>query len=371
MTKLWTLLAVSLIFAWLITSRDRQFRAIGSRQRDRLLTMILTVILIFFCGLRIWGNDTHEYLEVYTHLTPPLEELTPSHTPSFSSGYLFFYVSSALKSLDFSNQDFLMFFACLAVIPYVLFVRRYSHSLVFGIFLMFTTGFYTFSLAAIKQCSATALCLLAVNCYLDRKYLFYFLLVGVATLLHPYAIVYLLVPLLDFKPWSGKTLIYVVVFTAAGFFLESLLGTVLEITDMIGAKYDESSFTGEGVNFFRVIVSLVPMIIGLLYGRSIFENTSRTENLMFNMAMLNGLIMFVGLFGTANYFARLANYFLPAQVITLPWLMYRIHPKDRKWMIPLCIVGYLGYFYYENAIIRPFDSNYAHASFWDYIRTLY
>ena len=371
MTKLWILLAVSLVFARLIDGRDQHFRAIGSRQHDRILTLILAMILVFFCGLRIWGNDTHEYLEVYTHLVPPLEELTPEHTPSFSSGFLFFYVGSALKSLNFSNQDFLMFFAFLTVIPYFMFVRRYSKSLVFGVFLMFATGFYTFSLAAIKQCSATALCLIAVSCYLSKKYLLYFLLVGVACLFHPYAIVYLLVPLLDFKPWSGKTLTYVIIFAAAGFFLERLLGTVLDITDMMGASYDETSFTGEGVNLFRVIVCLVPMIIALFYGKTMFDHTSRAENLMFNMAMLNGLIMFVGMFGTANYFARLANYFLPAQVIVLPKLLSRTHPKDRKWLIPLCIVGYLGYFYYENAIIRPFDSSYAHASFWDYIRTLY
>lgn len=371
MTKLWILLAVSLTFAWVISSRDQQFRAIGSSKNDRILTMILALILVFFCGLRIWGNDTAEYLEIYTHLIPPLEELTPEHTPTFSSGYLFFYVSSTLKSLNFSNQDFLMFFAFITIIPYFLFVRRYSKNLGFGVFLMFATGFYTFSMAAIKQCAATALCLIAVSCYLSRQRILYLIMVGVACLFHPYAMVYFLVPLMDFKPWTKRTLFYVIFFVAVGLFLESLLGTVLDITDMMGASYDASSFTGEGVNIFRVMVSLVPMALAFMYGKSMFEHTSRTENLMFNMAMLNGLIMFVGLFGTANYFARLANYFLPAQVIILPCLLSRAHPKDRKWLVPLCILGYLGYFYYENAIIRPFDSGYAHTSFWDYIRTLF
>lgn len=264
-----------------------------------------------------------------------------------------------------------MFFAFITVIPYVMFVRRYSKNLLFGIFLMFTTGFYTFSLAAMKQCVATALCLTAVSCYLDKKRLLYLFLVVASISLHPYALVYLLVPLLDFKPWSQRTFIYVVAFIGIGFFLDSLLGTVVDITTMMGASYDDTSFVGEGVNIFRVMVCLVPMMLAVFYGNNMFEHTSRAENLMFNMAMLNGLIMFVGLFGTANYFARLANYFLPAQVIILPYLLSRIHPKDRRWMIPLCIVGYLGYFYYENTIIRPFDSTYSHASFWDYIRTLF
>jgi hypothetical protein len=88
---------------------------------------------------------------------------------------------------------------------------------------------------------------------------------------------------------------------------------------------------------------------------------------MFNLAMLNALIMFVGLFGTANYFARLANYFLPAQIIVLPWILNRVHPRDRAWLLPACIAGYLGYFYYENAIIRPFDMGYPQMSIWEYL----
>ena len=92
---------------------------------------------------------------------------------------------------------------------------------------------------------------------------------------------------------------------------------------------------------------------------------------MYDMAMLNALIMFVGLFGTANYFARLANYFLPAQVIILPWILRKVHHYDRAWLKPACIVGYLGYFIYENAIIRPFDYTYSHMSFWEYIGSLF
>ena len=170
-----------------------------------------------------------------------------------------------------------------------------------------------------------------------------------------------------FRPLTKQTWLYMAVFMAAGFFLESLLGTVLDITDMMGANYDETSFTGEGVNLFRVAVNFVPVILAILYGRPLFRGSSREVNLMFNMAMVNALIMFVGIFGTANYFARLANYFLPAQVIILPWLLKKAHPRDRSWLMPACIVGYLGYFIYENAIIRPFDYGYSHMSFWDYI----
>lgn len=370
MTRLWILLGVSLILAAVIDNRDRELRFRGSGQRDRMVTLLLILILGFFCGLRTWGNDTVTYIQVYNQ-SPLWDEFLESNSVDFAEGIGFAALTSILKTIGFSKQDYLMFYAFATVTPYVLFVRKYSKSFVFGVFLMFTTGFYTFSMAAIKQTMATGLCLIAVGYALDRKWIRYLLMVGLAVLFHPYAVIYLLVPLLMFKPLTKLTYFYMAAFVAAGFFLESLLGTVLDITDMMGASYDASTFVGEGVNIFRVAVCFVPVILALLYGKPMFRNSTRTDDLMFNMAMVNALIMFVGMFGTANYFARLANYFLPAQVITLPWILRRAHPKDKKFLTQACIAGYLGYFVYENLIIRPFDTEYTQMSFWAYISDLF
>lgn len=371
MTRLWILLAVSLILAGWIDKRDQSRKIRGDDRQERMVTWLLIIVLAFFCGLRTRGNDTFTYLEIYEYLTPTLGQITPADRPTFSAGIGFFYVSSLLKTLGFSNQNYLLFFAFACVIPYVLFVRRYSKSMVFGVFLMFTTGFYTFSLAAIKQCVATGLCLLAVNAALDRKWRRYLLLVVAAMLFHPYAMVYLLVPFLMFTPWTFPTVVCVTVFVAAGFLLENLMGVILDVTSLMGATYDEDAFAGEGVNLLRVAVCSAPMILACLSGKKLFRTAGREESLMFNLAMVNALIMFVGLFGTANYFARLANYFLPAQVIVLPWIMGRLVPRDRLVLKTACVAGYLGYFFYENAIIRPFDTYYTHMTIWEYLSSLF
>lgn len=371
MIKLWILLAVSLVIAILIDQNDRGLLRRGKGRRDSVFTVILILVLACFCGLRIRGNDTGTYLHMY-ELMPRWNQYKGSVLAfDYAGGMGFGMTMSIMKTLGFSSQDFLMFFAFLTVIPYVLFVRRFSVSMLFGVFLMFTTGFYTFSLAAIKQSTATAFCLLAVMAAVDKKWIRYLLLVGLGAMFHPYAIVYLLVPLMMFKPWTYKTFLWMAVFMAAGFFLESLLGTVLDITDMMGASYDEESFTQDGVNIFRVAVSFVPIILAALYGKKLFENSTQTDDLMFNLAMINALIMFVGLFGTANYFARLANYFLPAQTIVLPWILRKASPKDREWLVPTCVICYLGYFYYENGIIRPFGRDYKFISLFKYLPDLF
>ena len=88
------------------------------------------------------------------------------------------------------------------------------------------------------------------------------------------------------------------------------------------------------------------------------------------MAMLNGLIMFVGLFGTANYFARLANFFLPAQVVVLPWMINKIRKssnRDANIYAVACVGGYGLYFIYENYIVKRFDQYFAKTDLWSYI----
>lgn len=369
MKRLWLLMIVILPLAWIIDQRDLKYKLSGSDRKERLLTWLLILVLGLFCGLRIWGNDTVTYRIMYQQ-SPLLGDLLANFDVDFAHGPGFYFAISLVKTLGFSEQDYLMFFSFATVIPYVLFVRRYSVHTTFGVFLMLTTGFYTFAMAAIKQTLATAICLCAIPLALDKKWIRFLLTVALASLFHPYALIFLIVPFMMFEPWRGKTILWVMVFVATGFMLDSLIGTVVDITTMMGANYSTEEMMGEGVNIFRVAVCFVPLGLAVFFGNELFQKADKTVYLMFNLAMVNALIMFVGLFGTANYFARLANYFLPAQVVILPWMIYSAHPQDRRWLLTGSITGYLIYFYYENAIIRSFDAQYPQMSIWEYLGDL-
>lgn len=369
MNILWYLLAVSLILSFAVSYRDKVLtqRFYDEKHRDRFLTAVLILFLGIFCGLRTWYNDTVTYIQIYDYLTPTLQNFARDNTATYATGIGFAFVNSALKTIGFSTQDYLMFYALITTFCYVRFVRKYSDNFPLGVFLMFTTGFYTFAFAAIKQCMATAICLVAIDALFEKKRLKYILLVALASLFHPYAIIYFLLLFMDFRPLTWKTYFFIAAFIIVGFSLNSLIGTILDVTDMMGANYDAETFVGEGVNIFRVLVCFVPVAMMFLFGRKMFVGTNRQENIIFNMAMLNALIMFVGLFGTANYFARLANYFLPAQVVVLPWMFRRIKSPDRQVLTIFCIVGYLGYFMYGNLIQSVFDNCFSKITLWQYL----
>lgn len=372
MNKLWGLLAVSLIIALVIQYRDKRMSVLNSNSNrgDRLFTLLLMLYLGIFCGLRIRYNDTTTYIHIYEQ-TPQLGELIVQDKLSFAHGIGFSVFNSAMKSLGFSSQDFLMFYAIVTAVCYVRFVRKHADNFPFSVFLMFSTGFYTFSFAAIKQCMATAICLLGLEYLLRRKTLIFVVFVGIASLFHPYALVYLLLILMDYRPLTSKTYFYVAIFVIIGFSLGYFIAPIVDITAMMGATYDMTSFVGEGVNIFRVLVCFVPLVLSVLYGRKIFEHSTRTDNILFNMCMLNALIMFVGLFGTANYFARLANYFLPAQVVVLPWMLRKIGGRDGRALTFLCLIGFVGYFMYGNMVQHIFDDKFAQIRLWDYISSHY
>ena len=276
MNKLWYLLAVSMILALAASYHDRILRQRfpEGKKRDMIFTAILIIFLGIYCGLRTWYNDTVTYLQIYNYLTPTLANFTQDNTATYATGIGFAFVNSIMKTIRLSSQDFIMFYALITTFCYVRFVKKYSDNFPIGVFLMFTTGFYTFAFAAIKQCMATAICLVALDALFEKKRLKYIILVVFASLFHPYAIIYFLLLFMDFRPLTWRTYFFIALFIIIGFSLNSLIGTILDVTDMMGAEYDTSSFVGEGVNIFRVLVCFVPVILMFLIGRKMFFDTN-------------------------------------------------------------------------------------------------
>ena len=366
MNKIIIIAVECIAIAFIINLRDKSLSGRNSKSQDRLFTVILIIVLGLYCGLRTWYNDTVTYFQIYEQ-SPVLSNFIGSQDANFAHGIGFYFINSVMKTLNFSAQDYMMTYSFAMIIMYILFMRRFSCNLMLSLFLYFTNSWFVFSVAAIKQCMATGVCLIALMYAAERKWIKFFIAVAIASTFHPYALIYLLVPFMTFHTWTLKTYLAIGVFVIAGFLLQRMIGTIVDITVMMGADYDENEFIGEGVNIFRVIVCLVPTGLSFIYRNKLFRDSGRTDDIMMNLVMLNGLIMFVGIFGTANYFARLANYFLPMQVIALPWLLKKIGGSEGQMLTIGCVIGYSGFCVYENRILKVFDSGFAQMSLFKYI----
>ena len=158
---------------------------------------------------------------------------------------------------------------------------------------------------------------------------------------------------------------------AQGLFCTLLVGTILNVTDMLGESYDASTFVGEGVHPIRLLVTAVPVFISLVTAQQIGEHKERDQYVITNLTMLNAEIMFVALFGTANYFARLANYFIPFQAVSIPWLLKLYDRQGKRTMIFLATLGYSAFFFYSYFLHESFDNSFWQTSLWGYLQSLF
>ena len=167
--------------------------------------------------------------------------------------------------------------------------------------------------------------------------------------------------------WSRNTYLILGLCIIATIGFQPLLEGIEDVTTVIGKTYSAEKLSGDGVNIFRAVVAWVPVLLSFFAKKNLGTKTLRKENILMNLTMIHAALMLIALFGSPNYFGRLANYFLLYATLALPSL-FKYYNKNTKQIIMLCaVVGYSIYFYYDNCISRPFDIGYEGLNFFDYI----
>lgn len=351
-----------------------EYNELGTRvyiKKDKFFFSILLISMCLFVGLRLWCNDTGTYRDIYVYLTDSKGNIFKNIDWAIGDSPGFQITNTILKHLGLSSQSFLMFYSIITNSIYLWFLRKYSTDFWLSIFLFWALGVYIFTAAAIRQCVAIAFALIGIDKFLkNKKFLFVFWILF-ASAFHAYAFVFLVVPFLIFKPWTKNTWYLFFGAFVIGILLENLLGGILSITDMMGMDYSNTEFSGEGVNVFRLLVVWAPIILSAFVQKNMSKSEDNTNNLFLNLSSLNAAIMFIALFGTANYFARLANYFLIFQTLALPWMLSYFDNKSKKTLKIIIIVCYMAYFIFANVIHTPFNSYFAKMSLFEYLEIIF
>ncbi|MGN1157619.1 MAG: EpsG family protein [Agathobacter sp.] len=373
MTKLIPIICFAIIMAWLSenTSRHRlnEEGKLVYAYKDKVFYFILAASMAVFVGLRTRGNDTYTYRLMYENIGTGWDFIVNIDWSNISAAPGLQCYCMILKTLGATTQDYFMLTALITVGIYLWFIRKYTCNIFLSIFYFITMGAYTFTMAAIKQTMAVAFLLLATDNAIQGKWAKYPFWVAFAELFHPYAFIYLVVPFVTFAPWSKGTRFLLAGSVFVALFMSRLLGAIDSVTEALGYNYAVNEFTGAGVNIFRVLVVWVPLVLSFLQREKLRRSEDRTMNIIVNLMMVNAVIMFIGLFGTANYFARLANYFLIFQTIALPWLLRLFAGGNRKVITGVSMVGFAAYYYYGEALTNGgFDLNYDFITFWEYLR---
>lgn len=337
--------------------------------KEKFFYFIMACSMAIFVGLRTSGNDTSTYRALYERINVGTVGLQTIEWTNLSSAPGLDLLQVIIKTMGATTQDYFMITGFFVTYTYLWFIKKYTSEIWLSVYYFITMGVYTFSMAAIKQTMAVAFLMFATDNAIRGKWARFVFWLIIAELFHPYAFIYAVVPFLTFAPWSKRSYWLLVGTAVVALFLSRLMGSIDNVTTALGyTNYSVNEFTGAGVNIFRVLVVWVTVILSFMGRNELRESTDRIQNIMINLAMMNAVIMFIGLFGTANYFARLANYFLIFQVIALPWLFRFINFNGRKLVEGLSVIAYFIYFYYDHVLANGrFDWGYNSITIFDYL----
>lgn len=375
MTKLLVLVAASLVLAYISDQNTKAILASGHRYSvwNDWAYIVLVVILTIFAGLRTSYNDTGMYLRSFAS-APSLKEFfaDPENLNPFRNPLYYFFVS-ALNELTDSGQLLIFTTSAFTQICFVRFIKRYSDSFVFGIFIYFALGTFVLTLAALKQVTAMAVATLAFPYLTENKLGKYCLLIIMAMLIHTYAIAFILLPLFRTKPWRMVTFIFLAIIVAIVMNFESAITAFLEQAEELGKSMSEEEvFADATINVFRLAVYAVTPLMSFCFQKWVLRDTDEADHLLIHMSILSFAFMLMGTQAGANMFGRMGNYFELGTICCLPMILKKtFNDRSYKAVATIACVGFFGFFFYANAINSNFGQAYRSVSLLQFLLSLF
>lgn len=336
--------------------------------------IIVIAWMTCFSFLRTNYNDTSNYIYDFLNLTSPLKQfLAESNLLKVGDNPLFCLYQTVVHEFTDNYHVFFFFPALINSVVVIKYYKRYSNNTAFALLIFHSIGTYVMYIAAMKQCIAVAILLIALPYAIDRKYVKFYILVFAAMLFHTHAFVFLAVPFFFGKPW-GKTTWFLLaaVFVAMAAY-DAIFGRFMNIALSMGINIvDWELFDGHSIHPIRVVVYWVPAILALVFRNRLFSDSTREENLFANLSIGAALILTVGLRQGANLFARMAAYYEVAVGVTLPWMIVKIFEKrSAKFLTIAASVLYFGYFLYEFGVSKGFDGEYIAITISQFLASLF
>ena len=322
--------------------------------------LALAVVLVLFAGLRTNYNDTWNYMHSFK-INEGLDAFfSEAENLNIFKNPLFGFCNSLLREFTDDAQILVFLFSLFTQVCFLHFFKLYSHSFTFSIFLYFTLGTFSVTLAAMKQVAAMAILTLAFP-FLERKqWTRYFIIVFIAMLMHTYALAFAVLPFFNRRPWKAFTFMFVFATVLIMMNFEQTITAFMDQAEEVGKFLNEAEvFDSHTVNLLRVAVYAVTPAISYLFQKWVFRNSSSADHIVVHMSIISFAFMVMGTQSGANMFGRMAHYFELGMICCLPWMLKQtFNERSCRLTSGITAVCFLGFFVYANAINMSFDSAY-------------
>lgn len=303
--------------------------------------VIAILLLAFFTGRTI-ANDVFIYRLHFANINTDITWAQLYETGT-GSNPLFGFIQVLFKRLVSANPaDFHLFEGFIVQTCFVLFYRRYSPSLSMSLFMVIASGLFYFLMVSWKQSIAMGIGLAGIPLIQQKRYVLYGLLLAVTMLIHPYIIMYGMLPfLINDKVWTKKNILMIGFMCLAGFSLSKILGSALEVTEIIfDNSYDAQWFTEDnGVSYQRIIFFAITPALSWIYRKELDANPYPLMNGFIQMSVISFGFYLMSMSGGANFISRMGTYFEPFSFVALPYILLYIVPEDRRTVTKYLTLG--------------------------------
>lgn len=319
------------VYTWLVVLiLVASFIFKGNRRNSTKFIIISFLLLFIVMGLRdvyAIGSDSSgsngSYPVIYRSIgRTEWNELIKSEEANYNIGFA--YLTKLIFVITGGDyQIYITIISLFVLISYARFIKKYSPAPIQSILYFLGLLFYCFLFDALKQAIAMAFLLFAFDGIVQKKPVRFFAFVGLASLIHFPALVFLPAFIVGrMKVGRGYIVLLAMILTLTYLFRNQLLNIMLK-----AYGNEESEATMEGISFLRNKVVIMIIIAVLMV---MIRPPSRDDTIYNSMLMFLGIaIVFQTFCGYNNIFERLADYYFQFSIVLIP-LIFEKGGKSRS-----------------------------------------
>lgn len=300
------------------------------------------VVLILFAGLRYRvGSDTLMYMSMFEDC-PKLDELKYFDFSTAKYNPFWYILNAVSRSIYDSFTLFQIIHATIINSIFFWFFRKYCPLYYFSAILLYFIGYFCyFNMEVMRESLCISVLMLSTPFFLQRRWIFYYLMCIVALQFHYSAIVMFGFPFLLFlkKPsWKLQIIIFVSVLLVMRVInlpvlLLDLLGFNEQLTLLL-KNYLENQRNIMGI--IAELIKYTPIFIFIC-----FHERVRIGNKFNFTPIIMGVIIFYALAMSIGAFSRFINYFVPFIIVYAINSIYGVFSIEFKkmQMMVLSVIG--------------------------------
>lgn len=350
-----TVLTIAVVLLAILTSQNKKAK--------KIYCYIIGASFIFFAGFRslLVGTDSLTYAKVFQNTMPITKE---SFFAAFEKKEFFYKILTGVLRRITDNYTILFFIVALFFISVVCFlVRKYSTSPMLSFILFMSMGYFSFSMAGIRQTIAMGFLFLALDRMLKKKYVAAVILVLIASGFHITSLIYFLAILIYFIPFN---IFSILVASALSIFIyvsgNSLTTRIVDVVWGDSRGYGKFEYGGISTLILLVVVFVAACIFypGLIkYSKT--RKQEKDQSMEIDSYFIKLLMFSIPFQIMTTYQAnafRIAMLFHFPMILLLPNVISKQQNRVVRIVAKVVVIGCLMYqlfaITYGSADINPF-----------------